>query len=583
MIRRFFSFYRPHKKLFALDIICSFIVAVCNVFYPILTKDVLRTYTGNAAEATLSFLLIWAGVLAVIYLLKCFLIYIIDYWGHSLGVRIQGDMRSQMFKKLQRLPFSYFDENKTGSIMSRLINDLFEISELAHHGPEDLFIALVTILGAFIALCFVNIWLTLILFIFIPLIVLFAVLSRKGMLKAFEKMRVEQSEINSEVESAISGMRISRAYTAEAHESEKFEQSNRRYQVARCGAYKEMAKFHALMELFADFLYFLVFLVGGIFFFYGSIDAFELTEYILFVTTLISPIKTLVSIFEQITAGASGFVRFCDVMDLADEEEAKNPVPVGRLKGEIEFHDVSFSYPVHDSEAAGERVISHLDLKIRAGETLALVGPSGGGKTTLCHLIPRFYEVNEGFISIDGIDVRDLSRYDLRKNVGIVAQDVFLFAGSVRENIAYGDLDATDEQIIEAAKRANIHDFIAGLPDGYDTYVGERGIRLSGGQRQRIFIARIFLKNPPVLILDEATSALDNVTELSIQRSLAELSEGRTTIVVAHRLSTVRNADEIIVLTQDGVVERGTHAELLGRKGIYYELNHTQNRIDGNL
>lgn len=583
MIRRFFSFYRPHKKLFALDIICSFIVAVCNVFYPILTKDVLRTYTGNAAEATLSFLLIWAGVLAVIYLLKCFLIYIIDYWGHSLGVRIQGDMRSQMFKKLQRLPFSYFDENKTGSIMSRLINDLFEISELAHHGPEDLFIALVTILGAFIALCFVNIWLTLILFIFIPLIVLFAVLSRKGMLKAFEKMRVEQSEINSEVESAISGMRISRAYTAEAHESEKFEQSNRRYQVARCGAYKEMAKFHALMELFADFLYFLVFLVGGIFFFYGSIDAFELTEYILFVTTLISPIKTLVSIFEQITAGASGFVRFCDVMDLADEEEAKNPVPVGRLKGEIEFHDVSFSYPVHDSEAAGERVISHLDLKIRAGETLALVGPSGGGKTTLCHLIPRFYEVNEGFISIDGIDVRDLSRYDLRKNVGIVAQDVFLFAGSVRENIAYGDLDATDEQIIEAAKRANIHDFIAGLPDGYDTYVGERGIRLSGGQRQRISIARIFLKNPPVLILDEATSALDNVTELSIQRSLAELSEGRTTIVVAHRLSTVRNADEIIVLTQDGVAERGTHAELLDRKGIYYELNHTQNRIDGNL
>lgn len=581
MIRRFFSFYKPHKKLFAMDIICSFIVAICNVFYPILTKDVLRMYTENAADATLSFLFVWAAVLAVIYLIKCALIYVIDYWGHSLGVRIQGDMRSRMFKKLQRLPFSYFDENKTGSIMSRLINDLFEISELAHHGPEDLFIALVTISGAFVALCFVNIWLTLILFVFIPLIVLFAVLSRKGMLKAFEKMRVEQSEINSEVESAISGMRISRAYTAESHESEKFERSNKRYQIARCNAYKEMAKFHSLMELFADFLYFLVFLVGGVFFYYGTIDAFELTEYILFVTTLISPIKTLVSIFEQIAAGASGFVRFCEVMDMADEEEAKNPVPVGRLKGEIEFRDVSFSYPTHEDGAEGERVISHLDLVVKAGETLALVGPSGGGKTTLCHLIPRFYEVNGGSVSIDGINIRDLSRYDLRKNVGIVAQDVFLFAGSVRENIAYGDLDATDEQIVEAAKRANIHDFIVGLPNGYNTYVGERGIRLSGGQRQRISIARIFLKNPPVLILDEATSALDNVTELSIQRSLAELSDGRTTIVVAHRLSTVRNADEIIVLTQDGVAERGTHAELLEKKGIYYDLNHTQSLIDG--
>lgn len=564
-----------------MDIICSFVVAICNVFYPILTKDVLRMYTENAADATLSFLFIWAAVLAIIYLIKCVLIYVIDYWGHSLGVRIQGDMRSRMFKKLQRLPFSYFDENKTGAIMSRLINDLFEISELAHHGPEDLFIALVTILGAFVALCFVNIWLTLILFVFIPLIVLFAVLSRKGMLKAFEKMRVEQSEINSEVESAISGMRISRAYTAESHESEKFERSNKRYQIARCNAYKEMAKFHSLMELFADFLYFLVFLVGGVFFYYGTIDAFELTEYILFVTTLISPIKTLVSIFEQITAGASGFVRFCEVMDMADEEESKNPVPVGRLKGEIEFRDVSFSYPSHEDDGEGERVISHLDLTVKAGETLALVGPSGGGKTTLCHLIPRFYEVNGGSISIDGINIRDLSRYDLRKNVGIVAQDVFLFAGSVRENIAYGDLDATDEQIVEAAKRANIHDFIVGLPNGYHTYVGERGIRLSGGQRQRISIARIFLKNPPVLILDEATSALDNVTELSIQRSLAELSEGRTTIVVAHRLSTVRNADEIIVLTQDGVAERGTHTELLEKKGIYYDLNHTQSLIDG--
>lgn len=564
-----------------MDIICSFVVAICNVFYPILTKDVLRMYTENAADATLSFLFIWAAVLAVIYLIKCVLIYVIDYWGHSLGVRIQGDMRSRMFKKLQRLPFSYFDENKTGAIMSRLINDLFEISELAHHGPEDLFIALVTILGAFVALCFVNIWLTLILFVFIPLIVLFAVLSRKGMLKAFEKMRVEQSEINSEVESAISGMRISRAYTAESHESEKFERSNKRYQIARCNAYKEMAKFHSLMEVFADFLYFLVFLVGGVFFYYGTIDAFELTEYILFVTTLISPIKTLVSIFEQITAGASGFVRFCEVMDMADEEESKNLVPVGRLKGEIEFRDVSFSYPSHEDDGEGERVISHLDLTVKAGETLALVGPSGGGKTTLCHLIPRFYEVNGGSISIDGINIRDLSRYDLRKNVGIVAQDVFLFAGSVRENIAYGDLDATDEQIVEAAKRANIHDFIVGLPNGYHTYVGERGIRLSGGQRQRISIARIFLKNPPVLILDEATSALDNVTELSIQRSLAELSEGRTTIVVAHRLSTVRNADEIIVLTQDGVAERGTHTELLEKKGIYYDLNHTQSLIDG--
>lgn len=581
MIRRFFTYYRPHKKLFALDLICSFIVAVCNIFYPIITKNVLRTYTGDAAEASLSFLLTWAGVLAAIYVVKSVLIYIIDYWGHSLGVRIQGDMRRQMFAKLQRLPFSYFDENKTGSIMSRLINDLFEISELAHHGPEDLFLAVITIIGAFIALCFVNPLLTVILFVCIPFIVLFAVLSRKGMLGAFRKMREEQSEINSEVESAISGMRISRAYTAEAHESEKFERSNVRYQAARCGAYREMAKFHCLMELFGDFLYFLVFLAGGLFFFYGRIDAFELTEYILFVTTLITPIKTLVSIFEQITAGASGFVRFCGVMDLADEEEAKEPVSVGRLKGEIEFQNVSFSYTASEGEQAGERVISHLDLTVHAGETLALVGPSGGGKSTLCHLIPRFYEVSEGKVTIDGIDVREMSRFDLRRNVGIVAQDVFLFAGSIRENIAYGDLNATEEQIVEAAKRAKIHDFVASLPEGYDTYVGERGVRLSGGQRQRISIARIFLKNPPILILDEATSALDNVTELSIQRSLSELSEGRTTIVVAHRLSTVRNADEIIVLTQDGVAERGSHARLMEQKGIYYDLNNAQSAIDG--
>lgn len=568
-LKRFIPYYKPHLKLFIIDMVCAFIISVFNLVYPYITKEIINTYVP---QKMLYFMLAGLGALLVLYVIKAVLNYVLQYWGHLVGVRMQADMRSELFRHLQKLPFSYFDENKTGVIMSRMTNDLFQISELAHHGPEDVFLSVITIIGAFIVLLTINVYLALIVFACVPVIVVCAVVLRKRMKKVSAEVRVAQGEINADIESAVSGIRVSRAYGAEAHECEKFERGNAEFVRAKSGQYKVMGQFFSSMNFFMDFLYFAVLLAGGLFFYYNKINAGEFTAFVLYITTLISPIRTLVSIYEQIQDGMTGFKRFCDIMDAEPEKESVNALNPDILRGEIEFDNVTFGYGSDE----GRSVISGFSMKIPAGKTIALVGPSGGGKTTICHLIPRFYEVDSGTITVDGYPIRNLNRSVLRKNIGIVQQDVFLFNGTIRENIAYGDFSASEEQIIEAAKKANIHDYIMGLPDGYDTNVGERGVKLSGGQKQRVSIARAFLKNPPVLILDEATSALDNATEMLIQDALAHLSEGRTTLVVAHRLSTVKNADEIIVVTPEGIAERGTHEQLIAQNGMYKELYEYQ-------
>lgn len=567
MIKKFAKYYKPHLGLFILDLACALTVAVCNLVYPRVAGDIIRR--GNE-----EYVLVGAAILLGIFALKAALNYVINYYGHVVGVRIQGDMRAEMFAHLQKLPFSYYDETKTGSVMSRLINDLFEISELAHHGPEDVFLSLVSIAGALVMIFFISPWLSLILLAVLPAIMLIAARLRIGLVRSFDASREKTAVINSEVESAVSGIRVSKAYTAEAHEAERFAAANGQLQEARRIQYKAISRFNTAMTFAMDFLYLVAFAAGGIFFARGAIDAADLTSYVLYVSMLIAPIRTFAAIFEQIQDGATGFKRFLEVMAVPEEKETDKPVSAGRLKGDIEFRGVTFGY----ASKGDKFVIKDLTLSIGAGKTVALVGPSGGGKTTFCNLIPRFYEVTSGEITIDGINIKDMTFYDLRRNIGIVQQDVFIFAGTVRENIAYGDFSADDARITEAAKLAGIHDFIMTLDDGYDSYVGERGVKLSGGQRQRIAIARAFLKNPPVLILDEATSALDNVTEMQIRDALDRLSVGRTTIVVAHRLSTVKNADEIIVFDKDGVKERGTHDELMKTGGTYSVLYNYQFR-----
>ena len=571
MIREFIKYYKPHKKLFMFDMFCSFLIALTDLFYPIITKNIINDYVPNR---NLRLVLTWAGIILLLYLAKMGLNYFVSYWGHVVGVRMQGDMRKDMFAHLQKLPFSFFDENKTGTVMSRLINDLMDVSELAHHGPEDLFLSVIMFIGSFIALSTINPWLTLIIYALIPFVVFFSVKMRKKMKDAFTRTREEVAEVNANVEASISGIRVSRAYTSEQHEINKFDKANERFKTARGFAYKAMGQFHSTMTFFTDFLYLAALVAGGIFFYNGyadpsgafSIDSGEFAAFILYMAMLLKPINRFISLFEQLQNGMTGFSRFREIMEKQPEQESENALTLENARGDIEFQNVTFSYPTGDT---GKGVLKSLSLKIEAGKTIALVGPSGGGKTTLCNLIPRFYELDGGRITIDGNDITELTRYSLRKNIGIVAQDVFLFSGTVRENIAYGNLFATDEEIIEAAKRANIHDYIMTLEKGYDTRVGERGINLSGGQKQRISIARVFLKNPPILILDEATSALDNVTEMQIQASLEELAKGRTVIVVAHRLSTIQNADEILVVNHDGIAERGTHTELIEKNGIY--------------
>ena len=574
-LKFFFSFYKPHRGLFIFDLVCAIVVAACNLFYPYIAKDIINVHVPSE---NINAILIWSGVLLAIYVVKLILNYCISYWGHILGVRIQADMRETMFKKLEKLPYTYYDNNKTGTVMSRIINDLLEIAELAHHGPEDLLLSLITFVGAFVMIATVNIYLALIVFIVIPFIFAFLIGRKGAQRKAFKEMRVKTGEINAQVESSIAGIRVSKAYAAEEHELKKFNRSNSEFQKARGEAYRQMSIFNSGMTFFTDILYLIAILSGGLFFVNKWIDGGEFTMFILYITTLINPVRIFVTIFEQIQSGMTGFERFVEIMNEEEEKDDDSATELVSIKEGILYNNASFHYGREDDEI--NYVIKDFTLKIPKGKTVALVGPSGGGKTTLCHLLPRFYELDSGSIEIDGVDIKNFTRKSLRQHIGIVAQDVFLFAGTVKENIAYGNLDATDEEIIEAAKKANIHDFISTLERGYDTYVGERGIKLSGGQKQRISIARAFLKNPEVLILDEATSALDNVTELQIQEALDKLCDGRTTIVVAHRLSTVRNADMICVITNEGVVEKGTHSELLAINGIYKELYTGFAKID---
>jgi len=568
LIRDFAKFYRPHRKLFVIDMLCAFFVAACDLLYPLIAKNIINVYVPDRnmqalAKATL--------LLVLVYITKACLSYVVQYWGHLMGVRIQGDMRETMFRHLQKLPFSYFDDNKTGTIMSRLVGDLFDVSELAHHGPENLFLAGILFIGAFVILCRIDLLLTVIVFAILPFIVLFAVKMRARQAKAFMQSRVEMGKVNGEIETGISGVRVSRAYTAAEHEIGKFTAGNELFKKARVKAYKTMGQFHSGMQLLMDLLYVLVLAVGGLFFFRGRIDIGEYTAFLLYINMFLKPVQRLVDLFEQMQEGLSGLRRFDEVMQEIPEQDSENAVELIEPKGDIRFEHVTFHYSNTDL-AEGKNVLSDLSLSIPAGKMVALVGPSGGGKTTLCHLIPRFYDTDSGRITIDGIDIRDVTRESLRRNIGIVAQDVFIFDGTIRENIAYGKLDATEEEILQAAKEARIYDFVMTLEKGFDTQVGERGVKLSGGQKQRLSIARVFLKNPPVLVLDEATSALDNATEMQIQQSLEDLSKGRTTLVVAHRLSTIRNADEIIVITKQGIEERGTHEQLVHAGGLYEQL-----------
>ena len=567
-IRRFFGYYRPHKKLFVIDLICSFCISVCNMFYPMIARNIMNDYVPNE---NLRLLITWAIVLAGIYALKCVLTFVVGFWGHVLGVRLQGDMRRDLFGHIQTLPFSFFDENKTGGVMSRIVNDLFEVSELAHHAPEDLFNSCISIVGALIMLALINPLLSLIVLAYVPFMIFFAAKARRRMNEAFDESRKKVAALNAEIESSVSGIRVTKAYNADETEVEKFDNVNEQFKAARAKSYRAMGGFQAGMSGFNDFLYLLALVSGGLLFYFGKITAPDFTAYILYITMLLTPIRTLVSLFEQIQDGLTGFKRFCELMDTPSEYEPENPVATD-LDGDVAFENVRFGY----KKEVDAEVLRGVSFTVKKGRTVALVGASGGGKTTICHLLPRFYLRDSGTISVGGVDINEVSSKTLRNKIAVVQQDVFLFAGSVRDNILYGSPEKSEEEMILAAKRANIHEFVMMLPNGYDTEVGERGVKLSGGQKQRISIARAFLKNPPILILDEATSALDNMTEMQVQAALSELSVGRTTIVVAHRLSTVKNADEILVVTGGRITERGSHEELIKNGGLYAELYRYQ-------
>ena len=562
MIKKFINYYKPYKKLFFLDIFVALIAAVCDLVYPYMTKELINITIPNK---NVRMIVIFGIVLIGIFIVKAICGYFMQYWGHVVGVRMQGDMRRDLFTHLQKLPNSYFDNNKTGDIMSRIVNDLNDISELAHHGPEDLFISLIMLIGSFLILVNIDVTLTLIIFAFIPVIVIFTFIQRKRMHKAFLKTREETGFVNATLQNSISGIKVSKAFVTEEYEIEKFEVGNSRFKLAREKAYKVMAQYFSGANLAVDILNYVALIAGGIFTLYDKISIGDFMAYVLYIKMFTDPIKKLINFMEQYQNGMSGFHRFINTLSIKPEENNENSVELKDIKGTIEFEDVHFSYE-------DKKILEGISLKIDSGKMFALVGPSGGGKTTFCNLIPRFYDIESGDIKIDGQSIYDVKLESLRNNIGMVQQDVFLFTGTIKENILYGNMNATDEEVINACKMANIHDFIMEQKDGYDTFIGERGVKLSGGQKQRISIARVFLKNPKILILDEATSALDNTTEYMIQKSLEKLCKGRTTIVVAHRLSTIRNADEIVVLTDNGIEEIGSHKELMQKDGIYKKL-----------
>lgn len=567
MIKKFAKYYKPHMRIFLADLAAALLLAVADLFYPMITRSMINDFIPNK---NLRLLVLWSCVAVLIYIVKIWLNYFISYYGHVMGVHMQADMRRDVFRHLQTLPYTYFDNNKTGTIMSRIINDLFDISELAHHGPEDLFLSVVLLVSSFVLMARINVWLTLIVFASIPIFLFYTMKRRLALNRAFRETKVEVGEVNAVLENAISGIRVSKAYTNRDYECERFEQSNERFVKARSRAYKVMGEFQAVTAFMTDFLNLAVMFSGGLFVYNGWINVGDFAAFIIFVNVFMNPIKRLISFVEQYQNGMTGFVRFREIMDEKPENERSKAIIAGTLAGDIDFCDLSFAYNEQSP------VLNGISLHIPKGKKVALVGPSGVGKTTLCNIIPRFYEITSGSVLIDGIDIRDMTLDSLRENIGIVAQDVFLFTGTIYENIAYGKPSASEDEVRNAAKQARIHDFIMSLPEGYNTYTGERGVKLSGGQKQRISIARAFLKNPPILIFDEATSALDNATELAIQQSLEQLCKGRTTLIVAHRLSTVKNADEIVVIDDGKIKEKGTHDELMKKNGMYAALYNSQ-------
>lgn len=564
-LKKFIKYYKPYKAVFFIDLLCATIISAIDLAFPQLLRTLTKTLFAGVPGKIISALIPITIGLLVAYIIQTACRYYVTYAGHMMGARMERDMRKELFDQYEKLSFSYYDQNNSGQMMSKLVSDLFDISELAHHGPENLFISLIKIIGSFIFLFMINRMLAVPMLILVVLMLVFSYGQNKKMQETFMDNRRKIGDINSSLQDTLAGIRVVQSFANERIEQEKFNRSNENFLISKDANYRCMGSFMSGNAFFQGMMYLVTLVFGGFLIAHGRMEASDLAMYALYIGIFISPIQILVELTEMMQKGLSGFRRFLEVVETEPEiVDAADAKPLKNVKGNVCYEDVSFHYSDDDTP-----VLSHVSFEIPAGKSIALVGPSGSGKTTICSLLPRFYDVTEGRVTIDGNDVRKLTLESLRSQIGLVSQDVYLFGGSIKDNIAYGKPDATMDEIVDAAKKANIHDFIMELPDKYDTFVGERGTRLSGGQKQRISIARVFLKNPPVLILDEATSALDNESERFIQRSLEELAKDRTTITIAHRLSTIRNADEILVVADCGIAERGTHEELLARDGIY--------------